>query len=288
MDVARYLERIGFGGPVAQDEGTLYALVQAHLYAVPFENLDIHLGAPIVLDERLIYEKIVERRRGGLCYEVNGLLGALLRRLGFHVVYLGAQATSGDDLYPPLSHLVLRVTVSGRPYLVDVGYGECIRAPMPMMAGVTQEAAGCTFSLRPTGKTLRLVARDEQGEERGYIIDPRPRRLREFAVMCEFHQRSRESMFTRKRLCTLPTPAGRVTLCEMRLVRSEYGVRSERELANEVEYLATLRSELGVVLPRMPRNKSHGISGMLARQVADLQIRAQRALRRLTEPPPVR
>ncbi|HWN69965.1 MAG TPA: arylamine N-acetyltransferase [Haliangium sp.] len=288
MDVARYLERIGFDGAVHRDENTLHALVQAHLHTVPFENLDIHLGVPIVLDERLLYDKIVERRRGGFCYEVNGLLGALLRRLGFHVTYFGAQATRGDDLYPPLSHLALRVMLAERPYLVDVGYGECIRAPMPMMVGFTQQAAGSTFALREEGARLRLVSRDEHGDERGYVIDPRPRVLQELAAMCEFHQTSPESMFTRKRLCTLPTPAGRITLCETLLCRSDRGVRSERELESEAEYLAALRAEFGIELPCMPRNKSNGISGLLARQAVDIQSRARRAWRRWTEPPPVR
>jgi N-hydroxyarylamine O-acetyltransferase len=288
MDVARYLERIGFGGAVRRDENTLHALMQAHLYTVPFENLDIHLGVPIVLDEDRIYEKVVERRRGGFCYEVNGLFGALLRRLGFHVTYLGAQATRRDELYPPLSHLALRVLVADRPYLVDVGYGECIRVPMPMMAGATQQAAGSTFALREEGEHLRLVTRDEQGDERGYVIDPRPRRLQEFAAMCEFHQTSLESMFPRKRLCTLPTPAGRITLVEMHLIRSADGVRSERELAEEAEYLATLRTEFGIELPHLPRNRSNSVSGRLARQAVDLQSRARRAWRRWTEPPPMR
>lgn len=288
MDVARYLERIGFGGAVGRDENTLHALVQAHLHTVPFENLDIHLGVSIVLDEHAIYRKIVERGRGGFCYEVNGLLGAMLRRLGFHVVYLAAQASRRDELYPPFSHLALRVTVAGRPYLVDVGYGDCIRAPMPMIAGAAQEAAGSTFVLRTHGQGLRLVARDEHGDERGYVIDPQPRRLEEFAVMCEFHQHSVESMFTRKRLCTLPTAGGRITLCEMRLLRSEHGVRSERDLVDEDDYLATLSTEFGIDLARMPRNKSHGISGLLACQAVDIQSRARRAWRRWTEPPPMR
>jgi hypothetical protein len=74
----------------------------------------------------------------------------------------------------------------------------------------------------------------------------------------------------------------------MHLIRSDHGVRSVHEVADEAEYLATLRTELGIELPRMPRNKSNSISGMLARQAVDLQGRARRAWRRWTEPPPMR
>jgi N-hydroxyarylamine O-acetyltransferase len=287
MDVARYLERIGFDGPVRHDEETLHALMQAHLYAVPFENLDIHLRVPIALDEHAIYRKIVERRRGGFCYEVNGAFGGLLRRLGFQVDYLSAQASRRDEFYPPFSHLALRVTIAERPFLVDVGYGECIRAPMLMVPGTTQEAAGSTFILQAHESGLKLVSRDEQGDERSYLIDLTPRRLDEFDAMCEFHQHSLESMFPQKRLCTLPTPRGRITLCEMRLIRSEGGARSEQELADEAEYLTALRTHFGIEVPHMPRNKSSSISGLLGKQAVLLQSRARRALRRWTEPPPV-
>ena len=153
-----------------------------------------------------------------------------------------------------------------------------------MIAGASQEAAGSTFVLQPHGPWLRLVARDLDGDEGGYVIDPQPRRLHEFAAMCEFHQRSPESRFTRARLCTLPTPGGRITLSEMRLIRSEQGVRSVCELADEAAYLAALRCELGIELARMPRNKSHTISRMLACQAVDIHTRARRVWRRWTEP----
>ena len=81
LDVERYLQRIDYSGPTVPTLETLSALHQAHLLAVPFENLDIHLGRAIVLDEEALYDKIVERRRGGFCYELNGLFAALLRAL---------------------------------------------------------------------------------------------------------------------------------------------------------------------------------------------------------------
>src|ERR1700690_1319067 len=85
LDLAAYLQRIDYRGPLDASIETLGGLHLAHLCAVPFENLDIHLGRPIALDDAGLFEKIVTRRRGGFCYELNGLFAALLRELGFSV-----------------------------------------------------------------------------------------------------------------------------------------------------------------------------------------------------------
>jgi N-hydroxyarylamine O-acetyltransferase len=78
MDVPSYLARIGYSGAILPNIGTLRALHRAHMLTVPFENLDIALGRTIVADERLIVRKIVNGRRGGFCYELNGAFAALL------------------------------------------------------------------------------------------------------------------------------------------------------------------------------------------------------------------
>src|SRR5262245_59151663 len=94
MDVQAYLKRIGFQGAFGRDEETLRQLHLAHLLRVPFENLSIHAQQPIVLDDAALFEKIVVRRRGGFCYELNGLFSALLRELGFAVSRLSAQVAN--------------------------------------------------------------------------------------------------------------------------------------------------------------------------------------------------
>src|SRR5258707_2168760 len=90
MDINAYLARINYRGPLTPTADTLRALHVAHLMTVPFENLDIPLGRPIVLNEAALFAKVVERRRGGFCYELNGLFAALLRSLGFKVDMLSA------------------------------------------------------------------------------------------------------------------------------------------------------------------------------------------------------
>ena len=91
IDVAAYLARIGYSGPIDPTAGNLRALHCAHLWAVPFENLDISLGRKITINEEAILNKVVALRRGGFCYELNGAFAALLRALGFQVTLLSAR-----------------------------------------------------------------------------------------------------------------------------------------------------------------------------------------------------
>src|SRR5205085_8232372 len=94
--VQAYLDRIGYDGPTEPGLITLTGLQRAHMLSVPFENLDVHLGRRLVLDPAANFEKIVGRRRGGWCFELNGLFGWLLEQLGFDVTLLGSRVDIGD------------------------------------------------------------------------------------------------------------------------------------------------------------------------------------------------
>jgi N-hydroxyarylamine O-acetyltransferase len=137
FDSAAYLKRLGFhrhDGPTLE---SLAALQRAHLEHIPFENLDIHLGNPVILDEELLYEKIVNRHRGGFCYELNGLFAALLEALGYGVTRLSARVFDDGEPGPEFDHLLLLVDLkaeAGWCYLVDVGFGEAFRVPLRLEA----------------------------------------------------------------------------------------------------------------------------------------------------------
>ena len=102
MNVATYLRRINYPGSTEPTAETLGELHRAHMLAVPFENLDIHLGREIVLDDERLYAKIVEQQRGGFCYELNGAFAALLRELGFNVKKLAAGVARASGGFGPL------------------------------------------------------------------------------------------------------------------------------------------------------------------------------------------
>src|SRR4051794_5452932 len=130
MNIDAYLQRIGYRGSLVPNEQTLSDLQLAHLYAVPFENLDIGLQRPIVLDLDLLYDKVVNKRRGGFCYELNGLFGELLKALGFRVQMLSAGVYGGDGgLGPDFDHMLLAVDLDRRR-IADVGFGETFSEPL--------------------------------------------------------------------------------------------------------------------------------------------------------------
>jgi len=130
LNIKAYLERISYHGSLDPTAETLRGLQVAHLLTVPFENLSIHAKEPIVLDDEALFTKIVERRRGGFCYECNGLFAALLRGLGFDVTMLSAEVAHDDGGFSqPFDHMALMVNLDQR-WLVDVGFGDSFLEPL--------------------------------------------------------------------------------------------------------------------------------------------------------------
>ncbi|MGZ8843713.1 MAG: arylamine N-acetyltransferase family protein, partial [Pyrinomonadaceae bacterium] len=118
MDVQAYLDRIDYRGSLSRDSETIRQIHLAHFLSVPFENLSIHAREPIVLDDAALFEKIVERRRGGFCYELNGLFAALLRELGFEVAMLSAQVANDEGGFSrDFDHMTLMVSLDEQRWL---------------------------------------------------------------------------------------------------------------------------------------------------------------------------
>ena len=248
LDIPAYLERIACTGPLAVSPDTLRALHLAHLYTVPFENLDIHLGRRLSLDGAALFHKVVTRRRGGFCYELNGLFCALLRDLGFCVTMLSAEvARQAGGFSPAFDHLTLRVDLD-EPWLADVGFGNGFRLPVRLNDAADQPQGDSAYLIIPDGDYRVLLRRDRGGDwTPQYRFTLQPRTLADFADRCRFHQTSPESHFTQGRICTLATPAGRVTLSGVRLIVTTSAGRTESDLRGEAEYAATLRERFGVI-----------------------------------------
>jgi N-hydroxyarylamine O-acetyltransferase len=249
LDTSAYLDRLGYRGPLDPTAATLRAVHLAHALAVPFENLDIHLGRPIVLDEAALFDKIVRRRRGGFCYELNGLFAALLRELGFEVTLLSARVAEGNGYFgPDYDHLTLLVALEER-WLADVGFGDCFSTPLRYDEPGDQERDGRLYRVARADDQGKLLARDGAGDwDDQYLFRLEPCRLSDFIPMCHHQQTSPDSIFTRKRLCTRATPTGRITLSEDRLIVTEGGERRERALNGREEYDRVLREEFGIHL----------------------------------------
>jgi N-hydroxyarylamine O-acetyltransferase len=247
--VEAYLTRIGAARPAQRDAAALRALQERHLDAVPFENLSIHLGEPIGLAPDALLDKLVTRGRGGFCYELNGAFALLLEALGFTVTRLSARVFDPEGaLGPPFDHLALRVDLA-EPMLVDVGFGSLARRPLRLDARDDQADAAGTFRLReaPYGDVDVIMDGTPQ-----YRLEMRPRDLADFAATCWWQQTAPDSHFARSLTCSLPTPAGRVTLSGHRLVRTEHGRRTETELGSDGEVLDAYRDLFGIRLETVP------------------------------------
>jgi N-hydroxyarylamine O-acetyltransferase len=254
VDVDSYLARIAYSGSLTPDVETLRNICRAHLFTVPFENLDIGWGREIRVDQEAFVRKIVEHRRGGFCYELNGALAALLQALGFAVTLLSARVPCADGSESPeFDHLTLRVDLN-EPWLADVGFGDCFVDPLRLRIGLEQEQSGRWFRIIDAGESLRLQSRDtEPNWKIEYLFSLIPRRLDDFAEMCRYHQTSPQSPFTTKRVCSRATPVGRITLSDMKLITTRNGNREERLLKSDEDWRTALADHFGMLVPESIR-----------------------------------
>jgi N-hydroxyarylamine O-acetyltransferase len=249
LQVDAYLDRIGYDGPRAPTAAVLRHLQVAHLLAVPFENLSIHSGEPITLDIDRLFDKVVRRRRGGFCYEANGLFAALLRALGFDVSLLSAAVARPEGGFgPDFDHMALLVKLD-EPWLVDVGFGDSFHEPLRLEERGEQVQGQRAYRIVAADGRYQLQQRDlsETEWQSRYHFTLQPHAYADFAEMCHFHQTSPDSPFTKNRVCSLATAHGRLTLSGMRLITTgANGQRQEQLLPDEEEVRAVLREEFGI------------------------------------------
>ncbi|MEO1210889.1 MAG: arylamine N-acetyltransferase [Cyanobacteria bacterium J06638_20] len=248
MNVAAYRQRIGDRAPCDPTVETLVRLHRNHLYSVPFENLDVHLGRPIMLSLPALFDKVVRQRRGGFCYELNTLFGSLLQELGFTVDFLSGRVFSKGEFGFPFDHLLLRVDID-EPWIADVGFGDLFLDPLPLVAGEHTQN-GDTYFLELDGDEAVLYRRrsPSQSWEPQYAFSLKPHPLEDFQDMCGYHQSSPASPFTQKSLCSLATPEGRMTLSNNRFIQTIGGQRQQRKINTAEEYKALLHSHFGIDL----------------------------------------
>ena len=249
MDVEAYLRRIEYDGARQPSASSLRALHRQHLFTVPFENLDIQLATPIRLEAPLLYDKIVTRRRGGFCYELNGLFCELLATMGFQVQMLSARVRRDDGGFgPEFDHMLLKVQLE-EPWLVDVGFGDSFVDPNVFHAGGADQVNGHRYIVAPSGEEWQLLREDEKGQVPLYAFRDVPRHFTDYSGMCHFHQTSPESGFTQRWICSKATSDGRITLTNMRLIVTSGGVREESVLTTAAEVRSCLRDQFGFEFP---------------------------------------
>jgi N-hydroxyarylamine O-acetyltransferase len=261
LDIQRYLDRINYAQPIDASIETLRGLHRAHMLSVPFENLDIHLGRPILLGETIFFNKIVERRRGGFCYELNGLFAGLLRQIGFDVTMLSAGVAGLEGTFgPDFDHMALLVRLKDvrlkddrleNDWLADVGFGDSFIEPIRLHESTVTEDATGAYRITNEGRHRILQRRGADGEDgwrQQYRFTLEPRQLSEYEDMCHYQQTSPESHFTQHRICSLATPTGRITLTGDKLITTNGEIREEHTLSGEHEFNTILAQRFGIVL----------------------------------------
>ncbi|XP_060949702.1 arylamine N-acetyltransferase, pineal gland isozyme NAT-3-like [Limanda limanda] len=269
MDVQKYLTRIGSLVPAEPDLDALRSLHTRHLLSVPFDDLTVHSGGRVELDLPLIYDKIVTRRRGGLCYENNGLFSWLLSSLGFQVTMLSAQVKNCGVYGPPFDHLALLVTLQGRRWLCDVGFGAAgFSVPLSLETSGPQVEGHGVNRIRKQGDVHFL---EWQGENTGadgvwkelYKFTLDPRRLEDFTDMCQYHQISTCSLIFCKSLCVILKPGGWLICMGRRLISTTFttegaGFKTTTRVLQDEEIAIILAEEFGIVLnsPLTPKDET--------------------------------
>ena len=279
METLPYLARIDHPASVRANYETLRGLHRAHMLTVPFENLDIvPLRRPIQLTDLALWDKIVVRRRGGFCYELNGMFAWLLKQIGFEVTYLNGrvfnrQGKPGMDF----DHLTRLVRAPGEParrlprwprasgmaqsrrppsgrrheaaWLADVGFGDSFTEPLNFEERGEQVQGLRAYRLEQTSEGCIVWQRAYDGAwKREYFFDLQPRKFPEdYEAGCLYHQTSSNSSFTKGSVISRATPDGRVSLEDGRLIVTRNGRREEREIGKE-EYPILLKEYFGVVL----------------------------------------
>ena len=214
MDYSKYLQRIKLTEEITLDLTSLKKLQEHHLYAIPFENLDIHYGNKIELDIDRTYTKVIEQNRGGFCYELNTLFHYLLSYMGFNPKLIGATVYNKElqQYTEELGHLALVVEVDKRHYLADVGFGEFALHPLMIDCTGPQTDPRGTFQIDRLQEQYQVSTLINDSFVPCYRFEFIERKLEEFESMCHFQQTSPESIFTKQKLITRPTPNGRITL----------------------------------------------------------------------------
>ncbi|KFP51847.1 Arylamine N-acetyltransferase, pineal gland isozyme NAT-10 [Cathartes aura] len=277
MNLEEYFARTGYKGSLEkQDLETLTDIFQHHIRAVPFENLSIHCGEKITLELEPVYNKIVQRKRGGWCMENNQLLGWVLKRLGYDASFLGAYVFNPhQNAYATImTHLLVKVVIDGKAYIVDGGFGVSYQMwqPMELVSGKDQPQAPGVFRFTeknaiwylekmrrkqyiPNQNFSNSDLLEKKECRKVYMFSLEPRTVEDFRFQCTYLQTSPDSLFTKKSICTLQTTDGFRALIGWTLTETTYNYKENMDLVEFItledeEVEKTLKEKFNITLDR--------------------------------------
>jgi arylamine N-acetyltransferase len=250
-EVSAYLERIGFAGTLDGSVQTLVELQERHLHSVPYENFDILNRIPLSLEISDLIDKIVVRRRGGYCFELNALFGWLLRELGYSVIDHMARFWRDEPNPPPKRrHQVLKVEVGEAFYLCDVGVGGIVpRRPIKMVEGLEHHQGDECYHLERDPYYGWMLCELKHGQwSKLYSFSEEPQLPKDFIMSTYWCENAADSVFTNNTMVAIRTLEGRNTIAgkEFRIFTSA-GVHAFTPETEE-EYNEALRTYFGIII----------------------------------------
>lgn len=253
FDLDAFLERIHYRDSTLAGASALRNLHIAYTLNVPFENLDVYYGRPIPLDGASLYRKIVTDRRGGYCFEMNGLFSLALEALGFKVANLLARVALNGGQYTTKTHQAMLVEADGNKWLADVGFGnDGIIAPLLLEENREQTQFAHTYRL-VTHAALGYVLEKKNGDGYSplYAFSLDPCGPEDFVMSNHFTATFPGSFFRTMRMCTMPTKEGRITLTDSHFKVVQGSAARETPIAGEGEFHVLLKEHFGLDLERI-------------------------------------
>lgn len=252
MDIQKYLQRIGYTGSLKCSERVLADLHTSHVRSIPFENIDVQNNVPIILSLNALFEKVINRQRGGFCYELNYLFYGLLNNLGFEVDMISSRIYNKLGVKgPEYDHMSLVVKLKEN-WLVDVGFGNLFIRPIPIIDEAKCEDQGGKFKINKIEDKVYLlsVSKIENVFEKKYEFNLAPRRIEDFENQCTFKQYHPESYFVENFICTLPTLTGRKTVFNDIFRIANGAEKVEKRIENKRDLISIITSEFNIDYPK--------------------------------------
>ena len=251
MDVDRYLARIGLTRRPPCTLDGLRTLHRAHLLAISYENFDVQLGRPVTIERAPIFDKLVNRRRGGWCYEMNGLFGWALQALGFNVTRAtGAVRRDSMGDVSEGNHLVLKVALEEGAFLADVGFGDGPRDPIRLAAGPFR-SAGFEFALAALDERWWRLTNHANGGAESFDFNTEPADEKLLADKCAFLQTSPQSPFVQNLVAQRHTPDGLLILRGRVLRRVKPDSIDVQTIESGAELVSTVRGLFDLEVPEL-------------------------------------
>ena len=249
FDLDAYFERIGYSGGADPTEETFNELHVCHTLNVPFENLDVFYKKPPLLDEESLYNKIVKNRRGGYCFEMNGIFSMVLKKLGFRVKNLLARVTIDGVNYTSKTHQAVLVEIGGQRWIADVGFGnDGIIAPLLLAEDMDQKQYAHVYRIVKEPRFGGyLLQKKLAGIYNGMYAFTLDECLPEDFVMSNHYTATfPASFFLMMRMCTMPTREGRITLTDTHFKMTKNDDTTETGIDNDEEFNRYLKKYFGL------------------------------------------